>query len=1399
VVQLAVVAVESIQPRGQTLPAAGLPATIGVVVNRDDALLSVKQLCLVPQAESEMSTMRFGLRCLMAVVSLTIPAAAEQTSVKTSAELRAAWEAAKPGDVILLLPGNYEGGLTLSDRHGNEAAAITVRGAIADNPPIIRGGDNGLKFSNVSHLTIENIVIEQATTNGLHIDDGGNLKAPAHHIVLRKIVARDIGQNGNFDGFKLSGLLDFEIYDCTVEKWAGQGMDLVGCRSGKIVRCRFDGKDASPLGLQMKGGSRDIIVEDCDFTGIKERCVQFGGSTGLPFFRPEPQGFEAKDITVRDCRFCRGEAAVTFVSIDGATFERNVIYRPQKYVIRILQEQLATGFVPSRNGKFVENIIVWRNDELRGGVANVGPNTAPETFEFANNYWYREDFPQRSLPRGFPTTEQGSVLGIDPKLMDPERGDLRPLRTREAMRKLASSRPSWVIWVPLIRNSVGLIAAIVTSVWILIHVFRWMLPAGSPAADATFAGRTPSSLAGWFGGLAIMTVVLAVYGSLVPLEYQPKPWDVTYELFLKTPYLRLDVYHLADWVANLLLFVPISYSATMTFAVARRSLFGRLLVAVVVAIPCMALAFAIEFIQLWFPPRTVSQNDILAECLGTAAGCGLAVFTAIPVRSWLTAIMTSVRPIRIFDRLLQAYTLAYVVYAVMPLDLVFTREAFQLKAEAGRLGWLWAGAPKISGHQWLMMTIELAATIPVGLWIGRQRGGASSSKLVECLAMAMLVELAQLFVFTRNCTAAGAVISAIGMAIGVQLARNVNASFDTWWTPAAAAQRSRWVWLGLGAYAVGLLFLLARPLQWEATPLLSQRIQSFWTPPFSALYWGSEFHALTVTVQGMLLFAPVGFALSDLSFARCRGLHSKEWAVGAFFLLAVFASGLELAQAWIPGSTVDVTTTISFLMGGLAGFLLRNAVNVPASGVGDDGECTTVPARYQPAWVAGFLATTTASVILTGLAAGELAAWTDGFASTSAWMADEDSSVPFPGNYGPFTPQLELTQSALRVTRIPLPDFDGANAIWGSSGTDAAGRIWFGVSANQSPGASSRLMWYDPRANRVQVVGSPLSELRRYKSLEWDEAQCKIHSRIVAGPDGMLYFTSMDEQGEAEDGSRLPAFGSHLWRVDPNRPKFEHLASVPEGLIAIAAGGKFLYSLGLFDHVLYQFDPQTKAMNKVRVGSVGGHVSRNFLADHRGHAYVPRLRFQGRPGEPPPAIPLEQTPGIQVTLVEYDTALREVGEWPLPQYLASDKWSAHGITGWCQLRSGALVFVTCAGYLYYIDPGEAEHKACVTPIGWAHPKGPRYIASLFPVDGIRNVVLFASGPEKRYEAITFDLRDQIGRTIPLRLPSDVGAEHALLYGSMTRDRSGAFYLVGTEYNHPLLLRVETAGSSSQRR
>jgi hypothetical protein len=366
------------------------------------------------------------------------------------------------------------------------------------------------------------------------------------------------------------------------------------------------------------------------------------------------------------------------------------------------------------------------------------------------------------------------------------------------------------------------------------------------------------------------------------------------------------------------------------------------------------------------------------------------------------------------------------------------------------------------------------------------------------------------------------------------------------------------------------------------------------------------------------------------------------------------------------------------------------------------------------------------------------------------------------------------------------PEFFGSYAIWGATGHDRRGHIWFGVTSNDERAGSAHLYDLDPEAGSIQDRGNVVDELTRLGLRRPGEVQLKIHSRIVEGPDGYQYFSSMDETGEEADGSKYPTWGGHLWRRG-SAGTWEHLAATREALIAVATGGQYVYALGYFNHVLYQFDTRTRQLRSVAVGSAGGHVSRNFFVDRRGHAFVPRVT-EG------------MTDRLGASLVEFDPGLTEVAASPLAEYFERGRDDSHGIVATHPASDGSWFFATGKGRLYHVTPpGDQGSAAAVEDIGWFHPGGSRYVASMFRDDA--SGALFGVAYASNYGAEEFEWVRRLPRGPATVAALPFGAEPrfphgAVLYGSMTRDQAGRFYVVGSMNLKPLVLQVTPAAPAA---
>ena len=211
---------------------------------------------------------------------------------------------------------------------------------------------------------------------------------------------------------KLSGLDYFEIKGCIFLNGAtgGSGIDMVGCHNGEISDNHFANMGSNSI--QAKEGTSDIQILRNRFENGGARALNLGGSTGLSFFRPQNATSEAKNIQVIANVIKGSEAAIAFVGCRDVMVSNNTILFPKKWVIRILQETVdVSRFLPCGNNYFYNNIVVLNNDV--NIEANIGPDTAPATFTFTKNLWYKITNTSWQGPN-LPGTVSGQIIK-DPK------------------------------------------------------------------------------------------------------------------------------------------------------------------------------------------------------------------------------------------------------------------------------------------------------------------------------------------------------------------------------------------------------------------------------------------------------------------------------------------------------------------------------------------------------------------------------------------------------------------------------------------------------------------------------------------------------------------------------------------------------------------------------------------------------------------------------------------------------------------------------------------------------------------------------------------------------------------------------------------------------------------------
>ena len=254
-------------------------------------------------------------------------------------------------------------------------------------------------------------------------------------------------------------------------------------------------------------------------------------------------------------------------------------------------------------------------------------------------------------------------------------------------------------------------------------------------ANNSASAKRASLIATWAFPLYLS---LVIYGSLIPFDVRELTLVERWQQFLRIPYLELGVQSRADWIANILLYIPLSY-----FAVAwlqRYPIFRRIPLTTIafVLFGCTAIAVGIEFTQIFFAPRTVSINDLIAEVIGAAIGIALRFTTSRYLApSWQRLALGGRQAL---VAALGFYTLTYIILSLFPFDFLLSFKEVSWKLTTDSFGLLLA--PAFAGD-WLRAAVRLVAeigvTAPLGLFAGLLFNTAPHQRVTTAIKYGLLL------------------------------------------------------------------------------------------------------------------------------------------------------------------------------------------------------------------------------------------------------------------------------------------------------------------------------------------------------------------------------------------------------------------------------------------------------------------------------------------------------------------------------------------------------------------------------------------------------------------------------------------------------------------------------------
>jgi VanZ family protein len=443
------------------------------------------------------------------------------------------------------------------------------------------------------------------------------------------------------------------------------------------------------------------------------------------------------------------------------------------------------------------------------------------------------------------------------------------------------------------------------------------------AANPPLFGR--GRCAGWALGYAVAVLYVSTVLGPGGFNFVPRDPAAAWSALVATPYLANGSDQRPDWMANLAMLVPLGFLAAGALwpgvGVLRRvSAAGAALLG------CIIFVVAVKYAQLFFPPRTVSLNYIVAQSLGAFAG--VALFWLL--RDRIAAVRADVAGgNRSLAALCALYTLAYLVFLLFPFDFALSGEDLRQRAAAlPQLLLSFPGARLPPGLRLLLPLVDAAATIPIGvlLAVTRRSWPLGRIALAGLLIMSMITA-ATLPLLDATPSLAALAIRTAGIVAGAVLARRLARG-----APGVLRHRLAALapWFAL-PYAIAVLYVKGLLSSgWRTMPEALAAFDPLGLLPFYHDYIVTKAHAAQSVAFELICFAPIGVMIGLRG--RCSG-RASVWL--AALIALVFSVAVEFGRWLKPGLQPDFSNPVIAALGaalavGLTTILMRSAT-IPAA------------------------------------------------------------------------------------------------------------------------------------------------------------------------------------------------------------------------------------------------------------------------------------------------------------------------------------------------------------------------------------------------------------------------------------------------------------------------------------
>ncbi|QDU36067.1 VanZ like family protein [Maioricimonas rarisocia] len=430
-------------------------------------------------------------------------------------------------------------------------------------------------------------------------------------------------------------------------------------------------------------------------------------------------------------------------------------------------------------------------------------------------------------------------------------------------------------------------------------------------------------LATWIVGA---TAVFALYGSLLPFNFQQLPAEVVrtaLDRFLRS------LNHLPskrDFLLNVTLFLPFGYGMFAWLEPRPGWDLRQVRSLIVLPAACLLVSLPAELGQIWLQGRVCSAWDVAAHLAGSLLGAAGWLLTSRAVIRHIPADdeEPAARPARL---VLYAYIAIVLLASLFPFDLVPNLSSIADAYRRGRiqLQFTLPDTPdelkELIFHAFFCIPLGVLAA---SLFVREGRVRYAPALLVAaCLAAG--VEFLQLWIRSRFSQVNHAFVGTLGAWFGVitsdlmfRLRRNCEDD-----TRHPFAHPATWLNLAI-LYSLFPLFFFSWPA--DLTGLLeSPQLQSLQSLPFQRLHQASPLNASTLILQKVLLYIPTGYLCATAILCARDRFSMRLTGIVATVVIFAVPIAVEWLQLYLPDRTADVTDVLLGTFGGLIGVLTVQA------------------------------------------------------------------------------------------------------------------------------------------------------------------------------------------------------------------------------------------------------------------------------------------------------------------------------------------------------------------------------------------------------------------------------------------------------------------------------------------